>query len=308
MGANTTPIGWKILSFNLYIQVTKIMKNYYITFFIALISFKTSIAQKGETKNYTYAEFKKYSYLLVFETKPGAEKPKMHLGCGFFIRMYGKIFLITAYHVITGNDVYSKPPSKYPSFKDFYTFSVRFAANNKYYYFEGDLESIKKNSPLRSFIKEPDIYVIEIRPPGNNIQINSVEKFINKSPKEILSKEDTCFSFGYSHGEIPTDLNTPSDLTDTLSPMLYIGYSPPERRYNIVYNSLNIDSLNISVFPQALIGMSGSPVFIKNNNNSIELIGLQSGSNLDYNLSYIVKASEIIKEIKKKSKVTKNKK
>src|SRR6266498_491995 len=118
-----------------------------------------NIAEDGMDFNSKLDSLQKYSYLLVQIQNPlnanryFSNNKSIGIATGFFIRTNARLFFITNYHVMTGVDVYNKAWYR----EQFDTIKIKYFDNkNNVQYYSIDLNPIKRNCSVISFLEYPD--------------------------------------------------------------------------------------------------------------------------------------------------------
>ncbi len=254
------------------------------------------------TATHTFAELKKYSYQIYgFKATPVAGGMiQLHSGggTGFFIKMNGKTFLVSAKHVLTRWDADSlRKKIDYPD-----TLKIRIPS------ILGDtidypisFKKINDTITGGAFYEEPDVYAIEF-PSAGNYKINSIESFFDTC---ILNSRDTISFYGYP--AINEPLNSIDALERyrsralTLSIGFYASkttfpYTLMDQRYdNFDYGLLRTDALDRR-------GCSGSPLFKKDySTGRVVFAGLLSKADSTTRSSLIVRPEFILQKIRELS-------
>ena len=256
------------------------------------------------------AELSKYSYPLVEATEitnitslPGIKSYSLlQAGTCFFYRKNMRLFLITAYHIMTASDVYQtneNPPNAN-------ILGLRYNDTDgitRFYMF--NIDSIKQNNPRIYFATSPDIFVYEIKDTLKDAIIYSVEKIVTKKTTNLYQQEVIIFGFSSFLDVLRSP--TIQGLNSTL-PQIYNGTTieNAELFFPEIKNALKINFITV---PATLHGGSGAPVFsiIRNGSKQkkrikFEFIGVQSGSSPLKNFGVIVRGEQFIKLLEEKIK------
>lgn len=167
---------------------------------------------------------------------------------GFFVKRNGRLYLISNYHVFTGQNTVTKLKSNHFDSLSFVYQKLDGSAQAT----SISIKEISKNSKSHYFYEYPDIYCYDVtdKIPGNNVF--SIEKYMIDIPsKKIVPTDIISIGFGISK-------------KDVMHPVWYHF-----KIYNAIYDTLNIIYEKNRVVlknsylltPQIETGMSGSPVF-----------------------------------------------
>ncbi|HEY9003284.1 MAG TPA: hypothetical protein VIM89_18150 [Mucilaginibacter sp.] len=158
-----------------------------------------------------------------------------------------------------------------------------------------------------SFLRHPDIEIIEIKDLPKHAVIYSIEDFVFAHRKKPTKVEGVVF-WGFPQDELNKFqflYNTPENNSLLNESNLYTGKIARNYNLNYIYN--NVDSLNLVLNPKTAKGASGSPVFFINSQEEkkkkvewFEFAGLEFAIDEYNNLSFVVKASEILKLLNEK--------
>jgi len=213
---------------------------------------------------------------------------------GFFIKKNDRIFLITAYHVLTQCDVYKgiMKDSKIDHLILRYSDTL-----NNFQFVIIPIEDYKQ-LPCEIFLRKPDVYYAELTGKINDANLNSLENVLyGKKKKKRKKTEQEVIFYGYpSSGQL--QYTTGQTYSWGIAPSLYRGKLADSTHDEPIYKINNIDSMYITTTPPAYGGTSGAPVFScfrKGKREWVDLEGVQSGNNIKYDCDYIVKIEELIK-------------
>lgn len=251
---------------------------------------------------------KKYSYLLIgVSFKPNSifDKPNLsnlhveNYATGFFVRVKGNLYLVSAYHALTMVDTYKGVKTN--SNVDFMLVRYLDSANNKKGWLIPIADIIKKSPPI-FFLNEPDIYCLNVADTLKDGKIYSLEGILfNKVKESRKTSVKKIISYGYPSNGIFL-YQTPYEYCNKIQPSLYEGYIADSTHYDPAYERAIIDSLYLTTSPICYGGTSGSPVFVHSSIGKrrwIEFAGVQSGKNERYNCSYVAKKEELIRLLEK---------
>ena len=240
--------------------------------------------RKFNSQHFNFDNFQDYSYLLFLGKKHAQSNSINGIGTGFFIREDNKLYLVSAEHVLTGNDPFRviRVDSLSPDFLVFYYNKT----NDSDKGFENLLlDSIKKTHPPRKIEDHADLITYPINLPAN-AQIKSIEGTI--SPSTELNVGDSVFFWGFPKVKAQPDSNT-----------MYYYQNPHPIKYNGVVVGLN-DSLYYASIPDTKQGASGSPVFVKKiikGRDRFYFVGvLCAGSELS-EMAFFVKYKQVLRLI-----------
>ena len=256
------------------------MKLIYYTVVFLLLS---SCLRPKAIQKFHFENYKDYSYLL-FQGKTHGEDSSINgIGTGFFLRYHDTLYLVSAEHVLTGNDPFKviRIDSLSPDFLAFYydiaSDTVK-GVENLY------LDSIKRANPPRYIKNHPDVIAFPVKLPPE-ARIKSIEGTIN--PRAELNVGDSVFFWGFP--EIKPGANSTTINYQHLDPIKYSG----------VAVGLN-DSLYYASTPDTKQTVSGSPVFVKKiirGRNRFYFIGvLCAGSELS-GMAFFVRYDQLLRMI-----------
>jgi len=253
---------------------------YYSVVFLLLFS---CLRPRSTVQKPHFDNFKDYSYLL-FQGKIRGEKNSISgVATGFFVKYHDTLYLVSAEHVLTGNDPFRviRIDSLSPDFLTFYYNT----SNNTVKGFENlYLDSIKKANPPRYIKNHPDLITLPVNLPPE-AEIISIENTIN--PNAELNVGDSVFFWGFPEIRAVSD----SDIIyrQDLDPIKYSG----------VAVGLN-DSLYYASIPNTKQTVSGSPVFVKKiirGRDRFYFIGiLCAGSELS-GMAFFVRYNQLLRSI-----------
>ena len=247
--------------------------------------FLISCRSTKQISSTTY-DLEKHSYLLIL-TKKNQNNPSSYEvigdGTGFFVREKGKLFLISANHVFTGNDPIRVSKGKITP--DLMTFYYQIKGQENLAFQNIYLDSIQKSSPPMYYRKYADIlaYPINLQ---KGAQVNTIEAFFNDQC--IPQRGDSVFFWGF-----PSDK---ANINQSLKN--YIIDKKPAMKYSGIF--LDSDSIHFISTPTVGYGASGAPVFIKQINNKSEKIfflGVLSSASDVNNTSHIVRYEELFRKL-----------
>lgn len=278
------------------------MKTALIFTFLFIISTRT-MSQIDSL--HVYDSLAKYSYLIVagkfiprFIGDTPNETNTFYRGnaTGFFIRLKEKLFLVTAYHVVTPCDVYHNVIVH----NDINCLAVTYHDTLNHLRQQILDISNRVNMPPIFFLNTPDIAIVDAAHVFDDAKINSIENLIFDTTRYTKENIIKYIIFGFS-GNKMDELIVTKHTVDT-PPFLYEGYTADSSHYEKLYKYLNIDSMYYTLQPLGIPGMSGAPVFrevkYKKRKKRIEFAGMQSGKNDDFNCAYIVKVIELIRLVR----------
>jgi len=186
-------------------------------------------------------------------------------GTGCFFKKDGRLYLITAKHVLSGCMMQGKKIWKDDDYPD-----VMFISGSDHTSLTLDIKVIKDTSSCLPLLKSPDIIAVEVQ---NKFQmkIYSIENFVSSS---IISDGDIEI-FGF-----PSDSNIKNNRANFSASAGNLHWSakdydlgPSHLANNIVLNK----NENIPM-DRPLKGYSGSPVFFKQkNSDQWGIVGIISG-------------------------------
>lgn len=241
----------------------------HLSFILLLTSSTSSFAQINN-----YDSLKKYSYsLLGFTITHNGEAVGMKPGGGtcFFIRDNGKLFLVTAKHVLSGCLENAIKITDYPN-----QMNICFADSNGYIeeMIPFDISRIKDSIQCLPSLDDTDVIVVPMNIKTNR-EIYSVEKFIFPPFREI----DNVDIFGFPGNKNINFLGFASVRAKVFHWHLFKNHTTvftettfnDSKRTDSVYYW--IQTTDIDVMDSSLHGFSGSPVFIKDLNSDRWRVG-----------------------------------
>ncbi|MEX6689236.1 hypothetical protein QTN47_17130 [Danxiaibacter flavus] len=252
-------------------------------------------------------DYQKYSYLLVgsavnpsllFARSASDLTNAGNYATCFFVKKGSKLFLVSAYHVITTRDVYTL--KTVPTNIDYWL--VRYSdtlGNLRFQQLPYYIKKLQKESSENPFPEYPDVYVIDVSDLFLDAKINFLkweDLLIKKRRKR--SENLSFFAYGFPVSEA-WYYPTLTAYNDQVKSKKYEGNFADTGLYNPYYKARNLDSLYIRLSPKVIPGMSGAPIFAIDESKSkrIKLIGIQSGTDDAYNCAYVTKADALIKKI-----------
>ncbi|MDO6433107.1 hypothetical protein Q4E93_21035 [Flavitalea sp. BT771] len=242
-------------------------------------------ARVHATERLLYDTLAKYSYLII----------GMHNGeeitnsTGFFIRDAGdKLFLVSAYHVFTGCDIYPDTfQARRPdTLKVWYTDTM-----GRYTFTKLPLTAHLKK-PCKSAVTLPDVDTMEVTAWFRDGAIYSIEHLAPhhwKKP-DVAIKGDTVACYGYSQhrsAKFP-----PKDGDARVMPGGYTSHA-----IEVPDGIRALGQTYMAVRPAYKEGFSGAPIFMitsdSTHKRTIEFAGIQSGNSEDNSHSLIVRGAEL---------------
>lgn len=218
-------------------------------------------SQTGSSLN-SFDTLKQYSYL-IYGFKATPEGGMIHLqsggGTGFFIRMGGRTFLVSAKHVLTRWRADSlRKIIDYPD-----TLRVRIP-NLMGDTVDYPISFTKINDTIsgEADYKEPDVYAVEF-PSAANYKINSIESFIDTC---IFKEVDTIAFYGYPGTNEPLNNIQALERYRSRRPTLSIGFYTPKTTFPFTLVDQRYDNFDYGVLTTDTLykqGCSGSPLFKK---------------------------------------------
>ncbi|HEY4208929.1 MAG TPA: hypothetical protein VGM31_19025 [Puia sp.] len=241
-----------------------------------------------------YDTLEKYSYPLVtIGVNPRGRTSPLQVGTAFFYRLQNKLFLITAYHVVTQCEIYDaddrrreEPDSLDVWFRDT-------AEKYRTYRMPLDRYKVKK---CQKATEIPDLDILDVSEHFRDIPVYSVEKFLCHPCGDIdnMADHDTMVCYGFSN--IGPNMPVYRDNEITCRPVGFFvcgntsDLDVTDEQYSARYY------FTVRTMPQ---GASGAPVFRVRQKaegwNQVELVGIQSGTRHDTERSTIVKQKELVK-------------
>jgi len=247
----------------------------------------------------------KYSYLLL-QMKNGVSYP-VYASTGFLVQFQDKLFIVTAWHVLTGRDIYHNRNQE-PSF-DYLLLRYTDTSNAVRYARINKVVGAIANSDIRpEFQTSPDMFprginksIFEVQP-----KLNSIEHILFDTVQIKIKKnqhiDTTVLGYGFSNLNAAVSLTEPKywwRIIDTITPSPYKGkflYSTPiEDRIDSIYYP---NKFYFMSSPIGVPGASGSPIFFKYTlynkkgrqiKEWVTFAGSQSGKNGKYSFAYMVK-------------------
>lgn len=222
---------------------------------------------------------------------------------GFFIKVDKKLFLISAYHVLTGFDVFN---GRYVEGRG--KFMMILYGNDKFdnhTRFRTIENSILRNScgPPGFYNERPDIDLIDITAYFSDSEVNMIKtlplSLFKTQVEKNVNKSIISYGFpGYLAG----------NYSDWRSHAINVKAAPYFARLS---DSTSMDSAtwkNTATFDVvtsqfSIKGVSGSPAFYyctKGKKKWIEFAGVMSGSNYEFNLAFIARKEFLNKALAEK--------
>lgn len=281
--------------------------------FLSILYFSFILSISLNAQNATGTDsLAKYSYLLL-AMKNNISIP-ISIATAFLVKFQGKLFIVSAWHVLTGRDVYHNidPYMQYDYLLLRYTDTskvIRYAKINR-------VIGAISNSKIRpEFQTSPDML-----PWGINLNIfeeppllNSIENILFLKPQIKIRKNDyvdtIVLGYGFSNFSHVVSPFIPGfwNRIDTISPSPYIGKIMDSSPIKDFQDSLYYpNKWYFMSDPIGRRGDSGCPIFLKcilYNKRSkkikewVEFGGSQSGANSKYNFAYIVKKIYLVNMI-----------
>lgn len=246
-----------------------------------------SIRQHRLLKQPAYDTLEKYSYLLL--SFGGSNDINRTNGTGFFYRDKGKLFLVTAYHVLTGCPIYED--------------TDRVVLDSLEVWYEDRSGERKcrrlslatyRDQPCQKAYDTCDVARLDVSDKFKDADIHSVEgmvcaPYVNLVP---LEPGDTVVCYGFSNVH-PHKHYDAKALPRRPEGYIRLGmYTPRSERCT------RLPNLYYYIHPKIRKGASGSPVFKAVTSCSgqlkICLIGIQSGSSDSLNRSTISRQDRML--------------
>jgi len=241
------------------------------------------------SKSYLYDTLEKYSYLII-----GMNSEEITNSTGFFIRdTSNKLFLVSAYHVFTGCDLFpdTLQALRADTLKVWYTDTL-----GRYTFAKLPLTA-HKNKPCKSAALLPDVDTMEVTAWFRDGKIYSIEHMAPHYWKEFtgVSAKDLVACYGFFQDD-PAKF-PPKAGDPRVRPGGYASHvvEVPDSIRDLLGQTY------IAVRPAYKEGFSGAPLFMirsdSTHKRTIEFAGIQSGNSGDGSLSLIVKGVELGKLI-----------
>jgi len=233
----------------------------------------------------------KYSYIIV---TTDLHTKKEDVATGFFYRYNNKLFLVTAYHVLTGYDVLNK------AFKDIRpdTMTVWYRdSTDRHYRTEGFSLERYQLRDTQDILRLSDVDIIEVTDRFKDARINSVDSLILDEGANELLVGDIVAVYGFPNVSDKTIDSLHNHIKVPARGFVCKTMSAPKRSpgsdVTTVYSYLR---------PPLQPGVSGAPIFrittAHTFRKTLEFMGIQSYSNDPNQLSLIVKEGEMKKRLK----------
>jgi hypothetical protein len=273
-------------SLTFYLQPKPYSMRLFYLFIPLFLSCKTNaLLQKTEIAQYD-TKLKKYSYLLVgLPPKDTIHTVKPNGATGFFIRdANNRLFLVSAYHVLTGCDVLIG--KFYPKQDD--SLQVWYTDTSGNYTFEQFPLTAYKNKPCDSLT--PDVDTMDVTGHFKDGRILSIEQLMPHSlPQYQIAKEDTIICYGYHRKKSPSKTeNKPVNPSHKISCVTGYNGKFKDRQDSLIY---------FDIRPVLRTGFSGTPIFRIKAKGDPEFVGIQSSTARGNILSVVVKSFELGKLI-----------
>jgi hypothetical protein len=252
---------------------------------VSLLTSCRSGSRITSPKSYPYDTLEKYSYLII-----GLNTKEITNSSGFFIRdTSNKLFLVSAYHVFTGCDIFpdTLQGNRADTLKVWYTDTL-----GRYTFAKLPLTT-HKNKPCKSVALLPDIDTMEVTAWFRDGRIYSIEHMAPHYWKEFagVRRKDRVVCYGFSQDD-PAKF-PPKEGDPQVKPA---GYTS---RVKEVPDSIRqlIGQTYIAVHPAYKEGFSGAPLFMIRSDSThkrrMEFAGIQSGNSEDNSLGLIVRGVEL---------------
>ena len=269
---------------------------------LTIVIFIPLMARSQQDTLKKFDSLSKYSYLLI-----GAIAPPENLGVrpgililtgnatGFFIRKGKKLYLVSAFHVFTGCDVY------HGVFQDLRNeFLIVPYLDTMGILRKATLPlSGFRDKPCKLFLDNPDVDVMDVSYTFKDGKINSIESMLPQKTKgKKFYDTNKYISYGFPGDRFQAYVYKTMNMDE--EPNFYQGENADSSQYDPYYDRKRIDSMCLIIKPALFAGTSGSPIFkiVDSKKKRIETIlfaGVQSGTNLFYNCSYIVREKQLDK-------------
>jgi len=237
------------------------------------------------TKRYLYDSLEKYSYLII-----GMNSKEITNSSGFFIRdTANKLFLVSAYHVFTGCDVF--PDTFQDQRAD--TLKVWYTDTLGVYKFAKLPLTAYKNKPCKSAAVLPDMDTMEVTAWFRDGNIYSIEHMAPHYWKDSTGVRpgDIVVCYGFFQDD-PAKF-PPKEGDPRVKPAGYTSHAME------VPGSIRVllGQTYIAVYPANKEGFSGAPLFMiradSTRKRRIAFAGIQSGNSEDNSHSLIVRGAEL---------------
>jgi hypothetical protein len=256
--------------------------------FIALFVCCKTNGSLHKAQHADYDSLKRYSYLLIGlpHVREGNIRDATDVSTGFFFRdTNNRLFLVSAYHVLTGCDVLAK--ARHGTQDD--TLRVWYMDKMNNYKFEQFPLTAYENKPCKSAGAIPDLDTMDVSDYFKDGKIFSIEKMAphHLSQHARIPVGDVVVCYGYPD-------NTPDKVPSKAGDKLLM----PRRRTSKVIEDPKffIDtlvSIYMTVHPGFKKGFSGAPVFRRKADGTVEFAGIQSSKKRGRSKSLAVRAAEL---------------
>jgi hypothetical protein len=238
-----------------------------------------------------FNKLSKYSYMIIplgRNYRDSTVMRTLEIGTGFFLRQHGKLFLVSAYHVFTGCNMYNDTPRN----------EKPYAVGVRYKDLSGNYKVLQlppqNFPPCKKAFEQEDVWLVEVPELFIDPHIYSIESMVRKGKfYSSLMADETVVGYGFPYGSSSVD-SIKKGLE--LPPKEYLSkcISPP------VDSSSQMVVLYYFIKPMLDEGISGAPIFRvrKRGHHKIKLdfVGIQSGSNTTANNSTIVKGYSMMQQ------------
>jgi len=252
----------------------------YFLLWVSIIVLFTNCKSNNNSPNETPDSLSKYSYpLILFGDSTGH-------ATGFFIKNKKRIFLVSNYHVFTGQNTIKKikTTSNYKTLNFSYTIK-----KNLKKLCTINLVDIAYNSNSYYFYEHPDIYCYDVTDKLKDGFVNSIEKFMTPLRSKNEASID-MFAIGYTFkNETFIEEIVHFKPIYTIYDTIQMSSGPPDNKIVTLKNSYYLGN-------QSIGGMSGAPVFYQYS-NGIMFGGVISSHFKSSNTTLIVKPIEVLKTI-----------
>lgn len=267
-------------------------------FAVLFFCFFSCVYPQKVTSSSSFDSLKQYSYL-IYGFKATPEGAMIHIqsggGTAFFVRMKGKIFLVSAKHVLTRwradslRKIIDYPDTLRVRIPNLFGDTIDYPISFK---------NINDTISGGSEYDEADVFAIEF-PSAANYKINSIEPFIGTSTFDLA---DTIAFYGYPGTNEALNSIEALERYRSRRPILSFGFRTPkttfpftlvDQRYdNFEYGLLTTDTL----YKQ---GCSGSPLFKKDSaTGKLIFVGIMSRANGALRSCLIVRPEFIMQKIR----------
>jgi hypothetical protein len=229
-----------------------------------------------------YDSLKKYSYLLVgLPGKNTILSGPIDVSTGFFIRdTHNRLFLVSAYHVLTGCDPLN---SRMLDVRDD-SLQVWYMDTLNGYKSEQFALTAYQNKRCNDSI--PDVDTMDVTGHFKDGRIFSIERMMPQNmPQDDIAKGDSVICYGYPKKKIPfKPVDKAADPSHKIRKVFGYRGEFKDKGDSLIY---------IGIHPALKKGFSGAPLFRIKAGSAIEFAGIQSSVAIGNKVSFVARSFEV---------------